>query len=261
MRLERDLEDELYDFLMDWSDEVDRGAIEDAVSWGDTAAIISELRLDDDEMLAALVALFARHVRDAFEESALGEDPDYDPSGAGVADEISAIATAAATGIIGRARETVLGVYGRGTRDGVEASFLAGSLIGLMWTLDRSAAAIQARQKDQREAGMSPSSVESLSRHAIERAVDDRIDISAATAVTSAITGGLSWSLWRVARREGGDAPYVEWVTARDELVCDQCAPLDGVVKRLGETWDEAELAEGPPLHPRCRCRLRRTHE
>ena len=45
-----------------------------------------------------------------------------------------------------------------------------------------------------------------------------------------------------------------EWRTARDELVCPICAPLNGKQAALGETFDG--VVASPPAHPRCRCFL-----
>src|SRR3990172_8501920 len=54
---------------------------------------------------------------------------------------------------------------------------------------------------------------------------------------------------------EGNRAGYaasgveeVEWVTARDALVCDLCGPLDG------KKWPLGQEEYVPPRHPRCRC-------
>lgn len=41
----------------------------------------------------------------------------------------------------------------------------------------------------------------------------------------------------------------VEWLTATDERVCDQCGPLDGQRFKLG-------LEPDCPIHPQCRCSL-----
>lgn len=42
------------------------------------------------------------------------------------------------------------------------------------------------------------------------------------------------------------------WVTADDELVCNRCAPLHMKVFKANAVYPR------PPLHPRCRCRIRR---
>lgn len=47
---------------------------------------------------------------------------------------------------------------------------------------------------------------------------------------------------------------YAKWVTAGDDLVCEQCAQYGG------EVWDIEAIAGqelDPPLHPNCRCRWR----
>lgn len=48
-------------------------------------------------------------------------------------------------------------------------------------------------------------------------------------------------------RRNGIE--FVEWLTATDDRVCEQCGPLDGT---------RYEIADAPecPLHPQCRCTL-----
>lgn len=42
------------------------------------------------------------------------------------------------------------------------------------------------------------------------------------------------------------------WVTAEDELVCEECAPLN---EQPQDVWSLVSPA-GPPLHPNCRCTL-----
>jgi len=44
-----------------------------------------------------------------------------------------------------------------------------------------------------------------------------------------------------------------EWLTATDELVCEECAPMDGDVADLGQGFKSVDY---PPLHPNCRCTL-----
>lgn len=47
------------------------------------------------------------------------------------------------------------------------------------------------------------------------------------------------------------------WITARDELVCPVCGPLDGVAVYLDETFESAGMTlNAPGAHPNCRCTL-----
>lgn len=46
-----------------------------------------------------------------------------------------------------------------------------------------------------------------------------------------------------------------EWITRRDNRVCDYCLPLEGATARLGFEFDtEYGMFQAPPIHPRCRC-------
>lgn len=46
-----------------------------------------------------------------------------------------------------------------------------------------------------------------------------------------------------------------EWVTRRDDRVCNYCLPLEGETARLGADFDtEYGYFPCPPIHPRCRC-------
>lgn len=46
-----------------------------------------------------------------------------------------------------------------------------------------------------------------------------------------------------------------EWITRRDNRVCEYCLPLEGVKARLGFEFDtEYGMFQSPPIHPRCRC-------
>lgn len=55
------------------------------------------------------------------------------------------------------------------------------------------------------------------------------------------------WSWIDILRRLLRPIVYTRWVTARDERVCPECGPLDGLV------W-EATAGPSPPLHVNCRC-------
>ncbi|MGH2533192.1 MAG: phage minor head protein [Thermomicrobiales bacterium] len=55
------------------------------------------------------------------------------------------------------------------------------------------------------------------------------------------------WSWIDILRRLLTPILYTRWVTARDERVCPECGPLDGLV------W-ETDAGPAPPLHVNCRC-------
>lgn len=44
------------------------------------------------------------------------------------------------------------------------------------------------------------------------------------------------------------------WNSARDELVCPRCGPLNGAIVPIGSAF--VDNIDRPPLHPRCRCWL-----
>ena len=59
---------------------------------------------------------------------------------------------------------------------------------------------------------------------------------------------------WQTTGLVGGQ----QWRTAKDELVCRLCGPLDGKIVALGSGFPVplAGGVPGPPAHPRCRCWL-----
>lgn len=73
----------------------------------------------------------------------------------------------------------------------------------------------------------------------------------------------------REAWRQSGVVKSLKWYTARDELVCPECAPLDGTTVGIDESFLEKgdttatgrEIVyadvEGGALHPNCRCYIR----
>jgi SPP1 gp7 family putative phage head morphogenesis protein len=75
----------------------------------------------------------------------------------------------------------------------------------------------------------------------------DRADTIAITEVTRAFANGQQ-SVWR----DAGIIEKQRWNTAVDEFVCPICAPLNGVVVGVNETWEGG--IDAPPGHPNCRC-------
>lgn len=73
-----------------------------------------------------------------------------------------------------------------------------------------------------------------------------RAERIAATEVTRAYQQG-SQTAWQ----QSGVVAEMEWVTVRDEKVCPQCGPMDGLRAPLGGDFDGSSP---PPLHVSCRC-------
>ena len=84
-----------------------------------------------------------------------------------------------------------------------------------------------------------------------------RADMIATTEVTRAATEGER-VLVELLKDQGLGFRDI-WETANDERVCPICAPLDGQ-EREGAGYvhpDSGFSYDGPPAHPRCRCRER----
>jgi hypothetical protein len=84
-----------------------------------------------------------------------------------------------------------------------------------------------------------------------------RADMIATTEVTRAATEGER-ALVEMLEEQG--LLFLDvWETAADEFVCPICMPLDG--QEQGPTGyvhpDNGNVYDGPPAHPRCRCRER----
>lgn len=77
----------------------------------------------------------------------------------------------------------------------------------------------------------------------------DRADMIAVTEITRAHNQAMNAYQGKLA--ESGIQMERVWQTNKDDLVCEHiCGPLDG----LPESEWPAELQNGPPGHPRCRC-------
>jgi SPP1 gp7 family putative phage head morphogenesis protein len=45
--------------------------------------------------------------------------------------------------------------------------------------------------------------------------------------------------------------PYLQYSTSGDEVVCEKCGPLDGIIKKVTDPWWKIHY---PPWHEGCRC-------
>ena len=49
-----------------------------------------------------------------------------------------------------------------------------------------------------------------------------------------------------------------QWITAKDELVCDECGPLHKMEVPIGEPFEvNGKKIWAPSLHPNCRCEVK----
>lgn len=82
-----------------------------------------------------------------------------------------------------------------------------------------------------------------------------RAEMVAVTETTRAWSEG-NQAAWK----ESGNVDKKQWMTAEDELVCEICGPLDGMIVELdgdGFTTEEGGIGiQGPPAHVNCRCGL-----
>ncbi len=60
------------------------------------------------------------------------------------------------------------------------------------------------------------------------------------------------------AYKQSGVVVAKEWLVAHDDRLCDRCAPMNGKILPLDDTFaeDDYEDIQYPPLHPNCRCCL-----
>lgn len=64
-------------------------------------------------------------------------------------------------------------------------------------------------------------------------------------------------ALWQQLQTDGAleDGTEHEWLTGRDDAVCQLCVPLHEQRRRIGESFSSGRWSVAvPPLHPRCRC-------
>jgi SPP1 gp7 family putative phage head morphogenesis protein len=73
----------------------------------------------------------------------------------------------------------------------------------------------------------------------------------ARTEIMDALNAGQD-EAWQQAQDEGllSDNATKEWIVTDDDLLCEECAAMDGKTVPIGDDFPEGD----PPLHPRCRC-------
>jgi hypothetical protein len=82
---------------------------------------------------------------------------------------------------------------------------------------------------------------------------DDRADMIARTEIMDAANEGQQAG-WEEAVEAGllPEDAQVVWIATAG--ACDDCADMDGETRDVNGDYDDADYADGPPAHPRCRC-------
>jgi HK97 family phage portal protein len=106
--------------------------------------------------------------------------------------------------------------------------------------------AVEGILHDWAETGGSVGDLRSSLRDYFNGAESNRVDMIARTEISTA-TGFAQQEVYS----ETG-AIAKEWVTAGDEITCEDCADLDGEQVDIDESFSDGE--DAPPDHPDCRC-------
>lgn len=257
--LERRLQRDLSSFFASYREEVSEDDILQALEDGNYGQLEEELGIGPSGWaIAALVALIIAALRatadDAGRLAALQLGVAYSPNLAN-----SLLETQEAEirrDLTARANETLAGIIRRGMAAGWSMAMIAATIRRTLWSLDRYAAATQAVAQRMTEEGMAQTRVLQAIDRSSKRGWVYRAGVIASVLVTGVIAK-MFQAIWALGVRLGALLPdeLVIWLTADDELVCDRCGPLHGVTQKLGELWGSTR-ADGPPLHPRCRCQL-----
>ena len=126
---------------------------------------------------------------------------------------------------------------------------------------ERQASALANETRALVAAGKKPDAIRRAMARRVKQALEYRAETIAQQIGGEAISTAQD-ALFEQARKQGllDEAVYVrEWVTRRDERVCPRCDAFDGERAEVGELFEstEGEDIGAPPLHPRCRCRVR----
>lgn len=108
------------------------------------------------------------------------------------------------------------------------------------------------------EDGYHPQDIPDKSRDLLDRFLGERgVRIGEHEAWTIKQIGKQTHWQQRVASGEIPETAKKVWYTARDELVCPVCAPLDGLAIPISAEFDTGEGGFFvPPLHVNCRCEI-----
>lgn len=165
-------------------------------------------------------------------------------------------AAALVTRVSSETRQALRAIVVRSIRDGIpvyDAARLMRSLIG---TTTAQAAAAASYRAELIDSGLALDKVNARLDRYVEKQIRQRAETIARTETMAALNDGALEG-YRQAREEGllGSDAMKEWIITPDELLCPDCAPMEGVKVPLADLFDTpAGSVPGPPLHPRCRC-------
>jgi len=202
---------------------------------------------------------FAEVIREAGEHAAkklkkLGIEMKFDLLNPKVIDYINDHTGELIKQITDEQRKIVQDIIRRAFEEGGHPRKTAKQIKEVIGLTERQANAVNKLRQSMLEQGISVSKVEeAVSRYA-DRLRKYRAETIARTETLTAANKGQ-----RLAWEQAVDKGYLdpakyerEWVVTPDDLLCEQCAEMQGMRAPIGGVYPNG--VEGPPLHPRCRC-------
>lgn len=151
-------------------------------------------------------------------------------------------------------RQAIRDLVARAYADGIPAQSLARMIRSSIGLTSRNARAVANMRARMVADGKNADIIEKATERYAARLLRRRAEMIARTELIKAETQG-QLALWKQQAEAGnidGRIAGVRWIVTPDDRLCPQCEPLDEVVMGLGETFPGG--ADGPPLHPNCRC-------
>lgn len=232
-------------------------AIERALQTGDTVALARLTALLPKDLSAAFDALreaFLAGAKDAAARVSTAFATE-DPFSRAAADRTAAAMVSGVSDETRRAIRTAVAEAFRGQMSTHDVAKLIKPLVGLT---ERQALAVVRRRAANLAAGMDAAKAASDADRYAARLLRLRAEMIARTELAKASTAGQI-EAWRQARAAGRLSPLLvkTWIVTPDDRLCPYCATLDGVQVPLDGAFTSGKYtADGPPLHPNCRCAL-----
>lgn len=232
-------------------------ALERALETGDTVAITRMTSVLPRDLAAAVdtlrVALKAG-VKAAAAQVSTSFNAD-DALSRAAADRTAA---AMVTGISDETRRAIRAAVAEAFRGQMATRDVAKLIKPLIGLTERQALAVVKRRAANLAAGMDAAKSAADADRYAAKLMRLRAEMIARTELAKASTAGQI-EAWRQARAQGLLSPSLvkTWIVTPDDRLCPYCATLDGVQVPLEGAFTSGKYtADGPPLHPNCRCAL-----